>query len=393
MGAKVKEKNILIFFPHNFYEMSAGCHRRIYELLCYFKNREFTVDLLSINGFTNKWSKEDLWKRELLNSVNVCEWNLSKDERQDIESRWKEGKLRNFAISSLRKTFRDMISSKQYKFVLISYVYWANLIDEVRNDVIKVIDLHDFITLNLYISTGRGVFKFGHMFEDEIRAISKFNYALSISEEEAIMLQPFCPETTFINAPISFNPKFINSGNHNIDLLFVGSDNSFNRDGMSWFIKHVYPLLPTTVRIAVVGNVCRFLEKKDNISLISYATKLDDIYTKTKIVFCPLRGGTGVKVKVVEALSYGIPVVTTSWGLSGILQKYENGCIVANNPRDFANAVLFLLNNQGEYLKFKHMAETFFMRHFSRDTCWKNLDCIFSNMNCIKENSCKDLYS
>jgi glycosyltransferase involved in cell wall biosynthesis len=375
----MKRKNILVFFPHNFYEMSAGCHRRIYELLCYFREREFAVDLLSINGFTNRWSKEDIRRRELFDSIRVCEWEPSKEEKLAIERSWKEGRLRNFAISPLRKAFREMVSSKEYEFVLISYVYWASLADEVSNNAIKVIDLHDFITLNLYISTGRGIFKFGRMFEEEIRAISKFNYALSISEEETIMLQPFCPETIFINVPISFSPKFKKNENHDFDLLFVGSDNPFNREGMSWFMKNVYPLLPSTIRIAVVGTVCRFLEKKENISLIPYAPDLDEIYTKTKIVFCPLRGGTGLKVKVVEALSYGIPVITTSWGLSGILQKYDNGCVIVDDAKDFAKTVLYLLNNSDEYLCLKRKAEHFFISHFSTEVCNRRLDEVFLN--------------
>lgn len=375
----MKGKSILIFFPHNFYEMSAGCHRRVYELLCYFKDREFTVDLLSINGFTNTWSREDLRRRELFDSLRVCEWEPSKDEKLDIERNWKEGRLRNFAISLLRKAFREMASSKQYEFVLVSYAYWANLADEVRNDAIKVIDLHDFITLNLYTSTGRGGFKFGRMFEDEIRAISKFNYALSISEEETVTLQPFCPETKFINAPISFISKFNKNSGHEFDLLFVGSDNPFNREGMSWFMKDIYPILQPTIRIAIVGSVCKIINKKDNIVLIYHVDDLDEIYNRTKLAFCPLRGGTGLKVKVVEALSYGIPVITTSWGLSGIIQKYENGCIIADNAKDFAKTALYLLNNGEEYLSLKHKAERFFMRHFSAEVCRTKLDKVFLN--------------
>jgi len=347
---------------------------------------------LSINGFTNRWNAEDFKRNDFFDTVRVCEWRPSGEEKLDIESRWREGRLRDFAILPLRKEFNEMARRRHYDFVLISYAYWANLSDEFGSDVVKIIDLHDFITLNLYISIGRGIFKFGRMFEEEIKAISKFNFALSISEEETLALSPFCPETKFVNAPIFFEPKFKKDSGHEFDLLFVGSDNPFNREGMSWFMKDIYPLLSPTVRIAVVGDVCKILNKKDNMVLIPHTDDLDEIYNRTNLAFCPLRGGTGLKVKVVEALSYGIPVITTSWGLSGIIQKYDNGCIIADNAKDFAKTVLYLLNNGEEYLSLKHKAESFFLRHFSSEACRTKLDKIFLDPSCLTNSAASTLH-
>ena len=146
---------------------------------------------------------------------------------------------------------------------------------------------------------------------------------------------------------------------------------------MAWFMKFVYPLLPSTVRIVVVGRVCNFLEEKDNVTLIPYGEDLDEIYSKSKLVFCPLRGGSGLKVKVVEALAYGKPVITTSYGLSGILQKCDNGCFLADSKEEFVRGARLLLNNANEYRKFKQRAEEFFMQHFTTEICRKRLDSVF----------------
>ena len=373
----MKRESILVFYPHNFYEMSSGTHRRIYDLLCYFKDRDFSIDLLSINSFTNDWNKEDLRKRDLFDSVRICKWKPSIIDRLRMMTREKMRKLPRFNLYPLRSAFKEMVATKSYAYILVSYVHWALLADEVNYDTVKVIDLHDCFTLNQFMQEGNSKFRLGFMFQEEIQTIAKFDYALSISEEETLLLSPFCSETKFVNVPISFPRKFENDDKHVFDLLFVGSDNPFNRQGMTWFMEKVYPLLPPAINIVVVGQVCRFLEKKENLKLIASARDLDEIYRKSTIVFCPLKGGTGLKVKVPEALSYGKPVVTTSCGLTGILQKYGNGCILADNENDFAEMIQWLLNDKDEYQRLSQMAKKFFECNFLTDVVYRNLDHVF----------------
>lgn len=368
--------NILVFYPHNFYEMSSGTHRRVYNLFSYLKKNGFSMDLLSINGFTNRWPDADLRRRDIFNSIMTCEWRYS--FRDKISLKNPPFRLQNHAIHKLRKEFRKLAESREYSFALINYVYWAALADEVLSSVLKVIDIHDFITLNEYQSRGGGEFKLGMMFEDEIHAISRFDYALSISEEETLVLSPFCPNTRFVNVPVSFPAKFAEKERaYDYDLLFVGSDNLSNRNGMTWFMEKVYPLLPPNLRIAVVGKICDFVEQRKNIITIPYARELDEIYNKSRVVFCPLRSGTGLKIKVVEALSFSKPAVTTSWGLSGILQKQGNGCILADSEHEFAKAILLLLSDEGKYQNLKREAEEFFMKHYSDYVAHSGIDSVF----------------
>lgn len=371
-------KHILVFYPHNFYEMSSGTHRRIYDLLCYFKDRGFLMDLLSINGFSNRWNDEDLERKDFFDSIRVCEWKPSFIEKWCNFRRIKTGRLPNRAIQSLCLEFSKMTANRHYDFILINYVFWASLADNVSGDVKKVIELHDFITLNLYLKNKQEKFRFGPMFEEEIHLISKFHYALSISEE-MLFLSPFCPKTKFVNAPISFQQKDSTNNKYDYDLLFVGSDNPFNREGIAWFVEKVYPLLPSNLSIAVVGKICNFLKENNDIVRIPYISDLDEIYHKTKLSFCPLKGGTGLKVKVIEALSYGKPVVTTSWGLSGVVHKNNNGCIIADHEEDFAEAILLLLRDNDQYQRIKRQGEKFFSSHYTPEICYGILDSVFLN--------------
>ncbi len=370
------EKRILVFYPMNFYEMSAGTHRRASQVLAYLKERGFSVDLLSLDGYSNSWSASDRERRDLCEQINVVGWEPGKLDLLKLKKAQVTGDLPDFAIAPVRKKFKEMLSKKRYGFVLVNYVYWASLMEFVPKGTLKVIDLHDFATMYQYQVSGVKEFRFGRMFESEIRGISSFDCALSISEEETLILGQFCPDTAFVDLPVFYEKREQAAGKE-YDLLFVGSDNRFNLAGLEWFAEKVHPLLPPSVRTAVVGKAGRVVGNKKGIEVFERVDSLDEFYSRSRVAFCPLKGGTGLKVKVIEALSFGIPQVTTSWGLRGILKKEGNGCVVADGEAAFASAIVSLLNDEGRYLRLKAEAVDFFMKSYSKDVCHAKLDAVF----------------
>jgi len=58
-----------------------------------------------------------------------------------------------------------------------------------------------------------------------------------------------------------------------------------------------------------------------------------------------LHGGTGLKVKIIEALSYGTPVICTSESMVGFPNENDNGIIVENDPKEFAKQIIKLTSS------------------------------------------------
>lgn len=114
------------------------------------------------------------------------------------------------------------------------------------------------------------------------------------------------------------------------DLAFIGSNSSPNIDGIKWFLETIWKEIKkkvTGVTLLIQGSVSKnkdfrkFFESYSgdtNIHIQGYVENLDSVYAKTKICICPLRFGTGMKIKNIEAMAHGIPVVSTSVGLEGI---------------------------------------------------------------------------
>jgi len=371
------EKRILVLYPMNFYEMSAGTHRRASQVLAYLKERGFSIDLLSIDGYSNAWGSADIGRRELCDRINVVKWEPGKLDLLKLKKAQVTGDLPDFAISPVRRKFKEMLAEKRYDFVIINYVYWASLTEFVPKGTVKVIDLHDFATMYNYQVSGSMVFRLGRMFESEIRGISSFDTALSISEEETLMLGQFCPDTSFVDLPVFFECGRNNFFEKEYDLLFVGSDNPFNKKGLEWFMEEVHPLLSASIRILIVGKAGRFINRAVNTEIIEHAESLDEFYARSKLVFCPLKGGTGLKIKVIEAICKGMPVITTSWGLRGILKKEGNGCVVAEEGHDFAAAVMNLLSDNAQYERLSAQALDFSDRFYSKRVCYEKMDRVF----------------
>ncbi|HQT92385.1 MAG TPA: glycosyltransferase, partial [Candidatus Kryptobacter bacterium] len=122
-------------------------------------------------------------------------------------------------------------------------------------------------------------------------------------------------------------------------ILFVGNFNHTpNIDAVRFFVTEVLPevhkSLPEVV-LDIVGNDPTNLTgplASDRIRPIGYVQDLSKYYEKCRLVVAPLRYGAGLKGKIVEALSYGVPVVTTSIGVEGMKLRDGQDIFVADDP-------------------------------------------------------------
>lgn len=123
-----------------------------------------------------------------------------------------------------------------------------------------------------------------------------------------------------------------------------GFDYAPNLDGMSWFFEvcreAVLAALPD-VRIQVVGaGTERGLPQAaawgDRVRFLGWVDDLDAVLGDSIALLSPLRTGSGVKIKVLEALARGLPVVATPAGVQGIEADESTGCLVGATPEDLA---------------------------------------------------------
>ena len=137
-------------------------------------------------------------------------------------------------------------------------------------------------------------------------------------------------------------------------LLFTGTMNYFpNADAAIYFCSEVFPRIRERHPKAcfyVVGNhpsePVKRLEAQDGVVVTGYVPDVRPYFEKASVFVAPLRAGSGIQTKNLEAMAMGVPVVTTSVGAMGLEADIGKELLVADTPADFAEQVIHLLDNE-----------------------------------------------
>lgn len=137
------------------------------------------------------------------------------------------------------------------------------------------------------------------------------------------------------------------------DIVFLGNLNSENNvEAIIWFLNEVLPLIHQqlphiTVLIAGCNPVSRIqplCEKISGVSLSVNPPSAGDIYRSGRVLINPILTGSGVKIKSIDMLTFGKPIVSTREGVSGLPEAVKQYFKIADSPSDFAQATIEFLS-------------------------------------------------
>lgn len=127
-----------------------------------------------------------------------------------------------------------------------------------------------------------------------------------------------------------------------------------NADGVRWFTRDVYPLVRSRVShssLTIVGprpprDLVQFAaQHSSHVTVTGYVPDLQPYVERAAVMVVPVRAGSGMRVRILEALARGVPVVTTSTGVEGIDAVNGEHLLVADEPDEFAAAVARVIEN------------------------------------------------
>ncbi len=143
-----------------------------------------------------------------------------------------------------------------------------------------------------------------------------------------------------------------NSGNHRVGFLGNYSWPP-SEDGAIFLLERLWPQIRARVNaaelvLAGANPTSRMLElarDSDGVTVTGTIPSVGPLLERTDVFLCPLRVGGGIKVKMIEALSSGCAVVSTSVGAQGLPLPIRDALIVADTPEDLIEATVTLLRN------------------------------------------------
>jgi len=171
-------------------------------------------------------------------------------------------------------------------------------------------------------------------------------------------------------------------------LVFTGTmDFRPNIDAVTWFCSEVLPLIQRElfhVHVCIVGKSpaaeVRALADNPAVTVTGYVEDIRPYVLGSKIYIVPLRMGSGTKLKVLQAMAMGIPVVSTSLGIEGIRVTPGEEILVGDTPEEFARQVIALLNDEGKRTAMARRAREVVVQQYDWQQLIPRLEAVYAQM-------------
>jgi glycosyltransferase involved in cell wall biosynthesis len=152
------------------------------------------------------------------------------------------------------------------------------------------------------------------------------------------------------------HPKWRPSHQRGVVVGYFGSNNGSNIDAITSFVRDAWPKVQAAIshaELLIGGTIseCGAVAELGNVPhvrLQRHFTTTSAFYHSVDLVINPVRFGTGLKIKTVEALAFGRPVVTTTGGRVGIPAALSEACDVADDPDEMAALIVKRLSDRDE---------------------------------------------
>jgi len=165
-------------------------------------------------------------------------------------------------------------------------------------------------------------------------------------------------ETYHLGEDDLLNETLIKFGDTEKVIMFLGTLNwEANIDGLVYFMDKVFPEIiekEPEAKLYIIGKdadirITSRCENHDNILLTGFVENVEPFYKKARVFILPMRFGSGIKVKFLNALYRGIPTVSTDIGAEGLEVENEKHVLIANGIDDFGDKVVELLTAESKW--------------------------------------------
>lgn len=211
----------------------------------------------------------------------------------------------------------------------------------------------------------------------ELALLDRADAIVAIQENEARFVSDRLPQKRVIVAPMAAEAVDEPQPGDRRTVLFVGSNTAPNVVGMRWFLDEIWPHVRRELpdrELLVAGRVQQaFPINPEGVRFLGLVPDLEPLYRQAGVVISPLIAGSGLKIKLIEALGRGKAIVATSVTVDGIAQQIGSSVVVADTASDFANAVVGLLSDDDLRLRTCSKALAMAKRHLSAEACYADL--------------------
>ena len=193
-----------------------------------------------------------------------------------------------------------------------------------------------------------------------------FDYTVAVSQHDKEMIQSINPTKDILVIPNGVDTQYFypqESNNVTPNLVYTGEIGWYpNEEAVIYFVKKIYPMIKekkSGVKFFVVGRnpskkIIELNKKDKSIIVTGYVDDVRPYIAQSSIYIVPIRIGSGTRLKILEAMAMGKPVVSTTIGCEGLEVTPGENIILADKPEEFALNVINLIEDKNEAKKLSY---------------------------------------
>jgi len=221
----------------------------------------------------------------------------------------------------------------------------------------------------------------------ETKLLDRIDTVIAVSEKEAKLLRRMNPRVNALEVPNGVDEKIVNeevspAGEREWAAFFCGNlSYRPNRDAVEICLRQVMPELKRKgieMDFVIAGggiskDLMAEVEKNSRFHLLGYVDDISSYFKKYAFFINPMRLGGGTRLKMLEAMAYGMACVSTSIGAEGIRIEPGIHALLADLPTDLAKCLAYLGHNPERVTKLGEAARNLVKEHYLWPNCTKAL--------------------
>lgn len=286
----------------------------------------------------------------------------------------------------LHKLIDNLERTNYYEGVQIDHLAIAQYLPADKN-VTKVYEEHNIeyaLAWEQFLATHKLFFFFESIFLYfyEKVYVKKFDKIVSISKADRLALKKFGVDKEIIVLPPITRSRYVRPKKLSHTLLFIGNLYWYpNIHALQWFCEKVLIHLPN-VTLDIVGDISdhskQLFSKYSNCRIHGFIPDLDKFLDGNEYIFImPFTIAQGVRLKALDAMSRGYPIVATKKAMLGLEVKENKEYLRAETPEEFVRKIKLLVSNRSLKNKLKNNAVDYLKKHHSEEQGLRTVSKLF----------------
>lgn len=255
----------------------------------------------------------------------------------------------------VEKVVNQLNSRLHFEVCIINYYYLSRLFEYIKIPK-KAIATHDCMA---YKNLKIGEPILCTTADTEACAMQRCPHIFALQEVEANYFQLLSPQSKIYNlyGKYNYHSQPI-VGNKNI--VFLSGNNSFNQNGIIWFIRDVLPLIRSCFpesQLFVGGSICKVLQNigdMEGVKTLGYIDNPAEFYALADVAINPIYQGTGLKIKTFEAIAFDKITLVHPHSMTGIFRKEDAPLMASDKPEEWVQFLSTIWKHPEYITEIKH---------------------------------------